>query len=92
MWRDSDFTADELAAIAEWGNPAPETDEADDWTEIPGECRTKCGATRILVQESGNFGNMVALCEAAGGGCGAQWDYTPIDHAGILAEARRGFL
>lgn len=56
------------------------------WDEIKDNCPF-CQAIRIQVQDSLNFGNVLARCTR----CGSNWDHTEIDHKGILAEAKRGF-
>lgn len=47
-------------------------------------CRTE---QIVCLADSGNHGNIIAMCSA----CDEQWDWTPVDHQAILAEAQRGF-
>lgn len=46
----------------------------------------KTNAT-VYLADSTNYGNIIALCDLAD----HEFDYTPVNHKGILAEARRGF-
>ena len=50
-------------------------------------CKTCKKVTLHGLADSVNFGNILALCDV----CESETNYTPVDHRGILREARRGF-
>lgn len=54
---------------------------------VRGFCKGCKSVQDLYFGDSLNFGNIVVECDS----CGAQFDYTPIDHKEILREARRGF-
>lgn len=41
----------------------------------------------VALADSVNWGNVIGMCTD----CESEFDYTPIDHKGLLREARRGF-
>lgn len=59
-------------------------DEVTPGVHCPG-CRKR---VNVVLADSLNWGNIVALCEPAG----HEFAYTGIDHKAIYAEARKGFL
>ena len=67
--------------------PAVVPGEFDEDQPVQGYCKACKSVQTLYLGDSLNFGNIVAECD----GCGTEFDYTPIDHKGILREARRGF-
>jgi hypothetical protein len=61
--------------------------DEDTATVVSAFCPGCKSTTDVELLDSANWGNVVGMCLPAD----HEFNYTPIDHAGILREARRGF-